>query len=392
VLSADWTTAGGERVVKSWLRLKTNEGRRPAVIVAQNDEMASGARRAALAHDPEWRGVPVLGCDGLPEHRERGPCGRAGRRVAARKPRSARRGRADAAVVPPGKRAAQALRPRGRPARVPPRSPSSARKTARLTGSHPDGNGQHVTAMSERVKGQTDKPRKIGAGAQVVEHVRREIESGRLGPGDRLPPERELARKMGVSRPSLRSGLRTLQAMGIVNARRGAGTFIVEGPPQLGKAPLQFLAALHGFTLDQIYEARRLLEVGAAGLAAERAKGEQIAAMADEIAGMFATLDDPQTFLRHDLGFHRAVAAGSENPILATIIGTLTEIIWETGRLNMQGTSLRDSAETHRRIYNAIKARSAERSRREMTQHLEHARWEQVGRSASERRRAARPR
>jgi ribose transport system substrate-binding protein len=68
VLSADWTTAGGERVVKSWLRLKTNEGRRPAVIVAQNDEMASGARRAALAHDPEWRGVPVLGCDGLPEH------------------------------------------------------------------------------------------------------------------------------------------------------------------------------------------------------------------------------------------------------------------------------------------------------------------------------------
>ena len=88
--------------------------------------------------------------------------------------------------------------------------------------------------------------------------------------GDALP-ERELARKMGVSRPSLRSGLRTLQAMGIVTSRRGAGTFIVEGPPQLGKAPLQFLVALHGFTLDQMYEARRMLEVGAAGLAAERA-------------------------------------------------------------------------------------------------------------------------
>ena len=225
------------------------------------------------------------------------------------------------------------------------------------------------------------------AGAQVVDHVRREIEAGRLGPGDRLPPERELAQRMGVSRPSLRSGLRTLQAMGIIHARRGAGTFIVEGPPQLGKAPLQFLAALHGFTLDQMYEARRMLEVGAAALAAERATGEQLAAMADEITGMFATLEDPQAFLRHDLGFHRAVAAGSGNPIVATIIGTLVEIIWETGRLNMAGFSLRESADTHRRIYDAIRSRSHERARREMTQHLEKARWEQVEREEGGKRR-----
>jgi GntR family transcriptional repressor for pyruvate dehydrogenase complex len=215
------------------------------------------------------------------------------------------------------------------------------------------------------------------AGAQVVEHVRLEIEAGRLGPGHRLPPERELAQKMGVSRPSLRSGLRTLQAMGIITSRRGAGTFIVEGPPKLGKGPLQFLAALHGFTLEQMYEARRMLEVGAAGLAAERATGEQLAAMADEIAGMFATLDEPHTFLRHDLDFHRAVAAGSGNPILAAIIGTLTEIIWETGRINVQGLGLRESAETHRRIYKEIRTRSPERARREMTAHLEKARWEQ---------------
>ena len=99
---------------------------------------------------------------------------------------------------------------------------------------------------------------------------------------------------------------------------------------------------------------------------------------------MFATLDDPQAFLRHDLGFHRAVAAGSGNPIVAAIIGTLTEIIWETGRINMSGFSLRESAETHRRIYDAIRSRGAERARREMTEHLEHARWEQVKREAGE--------
>ena len=221
------------------------------------------------------------------------------------------------------------------------------------------------------------------AGAQVVEHVRREIEAGRLGPGDRLPPERELAQTMGLSRPSLRSGLRTLQTMGIITSRRGAGTFIAEGPPQLGKGPLEFLAALHGFTLDQMYEARRILEVGSAGLAAERATGEQMAGMADELTGMFAAIDDPETFLRHDLGFHRAVAAGSGNPIVAAIIGTLTEIIWETGRINMSGFSLRESAETHRKIYEAIRSRSPERARRQMSEHLEHARWEQIERATT---------
>jgi GntR family transcriptional repressor for pyruvate dehydrogenase complex len=223
------------------------------------------------------------------------------------------------------------------------------------------------------------RPRLPGgaAGTQVVEHVRREIEAGRLGPGDRLPPERELALQMKVSRPSLRSGLRTLHTLGIITSRRGAGTFIVEGPPRLGKAPLQFLAALHGFTLEQMYEARRMLEVGAAGLAAERATGEQLAAMADEIAGMFASLDEPQAFLRHDLDFHRAVAAGSGNPILAAIIGTLAEVIWETGRIRTGGLALRDSAETHRRIYKAVRARNAERARREMAGHLQHARLEQ---------------
>jgi GntR family transcriptional repressor for pyruvate dehydrogenase complex len=106
--------------------------------------------------------------------------------------------------------------------------------------------------------------------------------------------------------------------------------------------------------------------------------------MADEIAGMFATLEDPHAFLHHDLGFHRAVAAGSGNPIVAAIIGTLTEIIWETGRLKMSGVSLRESAETHRRIYDAIRARSPERTRREMAEHLEKARWEQVEREAGD--------
>jgi DNA-binding FadR family transcriptional regulator len=130
-----------------------------------------------------------------------------------------------------------------------------------------------------------------------VEHVRRLIEQGQLHPGDRLPPERDLAVKIGVSRPSLRSGLQKLGAMGVVVPRQGAGTFVSAGPPRLENGSLRFLAALHGFTRDDMFEARRVLEVGSSGLAAERATAEQLGVMAEEVAGMFASLDDPQAYL-----------------------------------------------------------------------------------------------
>jgi GntR family transcriptional regulator, transcriptional repressor for pyruvate dehydrogenase complex len=154
----------------------------------------------------------------------------------------------------------------------------------------------------------------------VVAFVRTLIERGQLKPGDRLPPERELAVQIGVSRPSVRAGLQALSAMGVIQARHGAGTFITAGPPTLATGPLSFLAALHGFTREEMFEARRVLEVGAIGLAARRASGEDLAAIAEEMAGMFAALDDPQTFLVHDIKFHRAVARASRNPILASLI------------------------------------------------------------------------
>jgi GntR family transcriptional regulator, transcriptional repressor for pyruvate dehydrogenase complex len=217
------------------------------------------------------------------------------------------------------------------------------------------------------------------AAAQVVEHVRRLIEGGEVRPGDRLPPERELALAIGVSRPSLRSGLRSLQAMGVIRSRQGAGTFIADGPPRLGEAPLRFLAALHGFTSDEMFEARRVLEVGSAGLAAERATGDQLATMADEVADMFASLAQPAEFLRHDVMFHRAVAAGSGNPVLATLIDTVAELVYESRlRTVERATDLRESAEFHRRIYRAIRDRDQAGARQAMGEHLDVARQAQA--------------
>ncbi|OFV83534.1 MAG: hypothetical protein A2Y78_16510 [Acidobacteria bacterium RBG_13_68_16] len=221
-------------------------------------------------------------------------------------------------------------------------------------------------------------------GGKVVEYVLKMIEAGRLRPGDRLPPERDLADQVGVSRASLRSGIRSLQAMGVMEARQGSGTYIVAGPPRLGEGPLRFLAALHGFTHEEMFEARAVLEVGGTYLAAAKATPEQMAAMADEVAGMFASIDNPREYLLHDVQFHRAVAAASQNPVLATLVDTLAQLVWESRRETaVHSTSLKESAEMHRRIYRAIRARDVERARREMAEHLERARRAQSGESGS---------
>lgn len=209
------------------------------------------------------------------------------------------------------------------------------------------------------------------AAAQVISHVRALIESGALGPGDRLIPERELARVVGVSRPTVRAGLRSLAAMGVVRTRQGAGTFVIDGPPALDSKPLGMLAALHGMSRDSVFESRRVLEAGTAALAAARATGHQLAAIADEVTEMFAAVDDPQTFLRHDVRFHQAVAAASNNPILGVLIEMLASLFYEQRKVTIEkARDLRESADTHRRIYRAIRSRDAEAARKAMDEHL----------------------
>jgi GntR family transcriptional repressor for pyruvate dehydrogenase complex len=212
-----------------------------------------------------------------------------------------------------------------------------------------------------------------GSTDQVVAFVRDLIVRGRLRPGDRLPAERELATRIGVSRPSVRAGLHALAAMGVVRSRHGSGTYIPDGPPALGSEPLSFLAALHGFTREEMYEARTILEVEAAALAAERATPEHLATLADEVAGLFESRDNPQLFLLHDINFHRGVADAAKNPIVGTLVGMVSALYYERRRATAERASdsdLRDAAEAHRRIYQAIRARDAMAARRAMSDHL----------------------
>jgi GntR family transcriptional repressor for pyruvate dehydrogenase complex len=218
----------------------------------------------------------------------------------------------------------------------------------------------------------------------VIQHVRRLILEGRLGPGQRLPPERTLVAETGLSRTSVRAGLQALAAKGLLLIRHGSGTFVADGPPVLDSEPLRFLAALHGFTRREMFEARRTLEVAAAGLAAERATGQDLAAIADEVTEMFASIDDPQIFLGHDVRFHHAIAAASGNPIVASIVEMVTraslsrELRWKMQHVSpATHDDLRAAADMHRRIYHAIRDRHRGRAEREMSAHLLAAEREQ---------------
>src|SRR5204862_8358626 len=205
----------------------------------------------------------------------------------------------------------------------------------------------------------------------VVSRVRGLIGGGGMKPGQRLAPGRELARQSGVSRPSVRAGLRSLRAKGVLTTRHGSGTFVSDGPPTLDSEPLNFLAALHGFTRHEMFEARRVLEVSGAGMAAERATGDHLASIADEVTGLFASLDDHQAFLLHDIRFHRAVAAASLNPIVASLVEMVSAIFYARRRRTAErARDLRHTAEIHRQIYQAIKSHHRPEAEQLMSEHL----------------------
>lgn len=214
---------------------------------------------------------------------------------------------------------------------------------------------------------------------KVVAHVRALIASGALQPGDRLPPERELARKLKISRPSLRSGIGFLSAMGVLKSRHGAGTFISSGPPALDSSSLSALGVLQGFLPWQMFEVRLVIESSIASLAAERATDDQIAELAEEVAEMYASLTDPHEYLIHDIRFHRAIARAANNPILAALMETITVNLYDRRRLTVEfSRNLKESAELHREIYRAIRSHNSAQAKLAMEQHLSLARVAQA--------------
>jgi len=206
---------------------------------------------------------------------------------------------------------------------------------------------------------------------KVVDHIRGLIEQGVLQPGDRIPPEREFARTLKISRASLRTGLGYLTAMGVMTVRHGVGTFIAEGPAVFSTASLSLMGVLHGFQFWQMFEARLIIEGNIAALAAERGKEEHYAALAEQVAEMYAVVDAPGDFLKHDVLFHRIIAQASGNPILAALMETIASAMYEKRRKTVERANyLREMAEMHREIFRAIHSRNPVEARKQMENHL----------------------
>jgi GntR family transcriptional repressor for pyruvate dehydrogenase complex len=157
----------------------------------------------------------------------------------------------------------------------------------------------------------------------------------------------------------------------VLDVRHGVGTFVADGPPELGKSSLSLLGALHGFQSWQMFEARRILESELAALAAERGREQHFAALSEEVAEMYATVDNPIDYLIHDVRFHRVIAQASGNPILAALMETITSALYDERRKTAERSrDLKESADLHREIFRAIRSRNASEARAVMERHL----------------------
>ena len=209
---------------------------------------------------------------------------------------------------------------------------------------------------------------------------------GRLKPiltaGTRLPSERELSRKLRVSRPSLREALRTLELMGVVDTRHGSGTQVADSGREVLKTPLEFLFMLDQPTIEDLVETRALLEIHLAGRAAERRTEEDLAVLQKALDDMVPVLAKPQDLTEPDLRFHQAIAAASHNRLLERIMNCLRDAIADAMNAAWPGVPDMDTSYgMHVKIFNAIKRRNGAGARQATSRMMDEFRKElrQVG-------------
>lgn len=207
------------------------------------------------------------------------------------------------------------------------------------------------------------------------------IADKRLRPGDKLPSERELAAMMQVSRPSLREALRALAMMKIVEIRQGDGTYVTSLQPELLVEHLDFVFRLDDSTFLQLLEARKIVEVGIAALAAERITNEEIAELEACLEKAIRCVGDHQAFLQTDLELHQKITLAARNPILTRQMASITRLglASRSRTVNIPGVAEK-VVEDHRAIVLAIKAHDSEAACQAMRRHLENVetRLEQI--------------
>lgn len=212
--------------------------------------------------------------------------------------------------------------------------------------------------------------------SDVVAHqLENRILEGSLAPGDRLPPERELAVDLGVSRPSLREAIQKLVSKGLLTSRQGGGTFVTDRLSESFVEPWQRLAENHPQIQDDLLEFRHMLEARAAALAAQRATEADVQRLDGayhKLEAAFAS-DDPEETTTADVAFHQAIAEASHNLIFGHLMASLFRLLQDNiqgnlAHLRAKPESYGRLAAQHRAIWQAIRqgdAAAAEAAARE---------------------------
>ena len=204
----------------------------------------------------------------------------------------------------------------------------------------------------------------------VAARLRELIRSDGLGPGQRLPPERELARRLGVSRTSLRQALTAIHVMGLVEIRHGDGVFVLR-PGEDIIPPIDGQTMEQSVQLVAVNEVREGLESQAARLAARRRSKHDLEALALALGEMGNEVAVGGMGLRGDRLFHTAVIAAAQSPMLESLLTQLVGSIERVARASLEraGQPAR-SLDTHREIYDAIEQHDEAAAHDLMLNHL----------------------
>jgi GntR family transcriptional repressor for pyruvate dehydrogenase complex len=209
---------------------------------------------------------------------------------------------------------------------------------------------------------------------QVVDNIQGLIIDGQLEPGTRLPPERDFAGRMGVSRTVLREAVRILVTKGLLETRHGVGTVVRHVTSDQVIEPINLLLQTHELSLDQLHQVRSILEVGVVRLAAHKAQPGDLAALHAILAQMIQAGHATAEFVALDDRFHRALAEATHNPLLVVLSDSIGAIMHEVRLQVHEHTLLAQTANPdHQKILQAVTTHDADRAAFAMQAHLDNA-------------------
>lgn len=212
----------------------------------------------------------------------------------------------------------------------------------------------------------------------VIHGIKDMLVTGQLEPKSRLPIEKDLAQQLGVSRGSLREGIRALAALGIVETRQGDGTYVTTLDPHTLLGPLRFLAdTQQPANATDLLAIRRVLESESAALAAKRLQEQDLQAMSDllsKVDSMLLDKENPdlESILKADIAFHNMIAKACGNPALAALVESLggrtqRARLWRA--IREQG-AIHEAHADHKEIFFELQNREPDRARIRMASHL----------------------